>query len=133
MSDYIQLAAIRGHTNCSNFIQLAAIRGTPNRSKKATEMLLDDFYTLCQKNPMNNYGLRKKSPSIHGEIIFRSSDVTIDYICSDFVRFCLSFYKITQNLYNDQMSLIPKQSFTISEELREYIEEFLPDYYGIRK
>jgi hypothetical protein len=115
MSDYIQIAAVRGH--CQNY---------------KTQMSTDDFYTLCLKNPNDNIGLRKKSPRIDGEIIFKSSDVTIDYLCCDFVRFCLALLKNSQNLYNDQMSFIPKQPIPISEELRDYIEEFLPDYYGIR-
>ena len=79
MSDYIQLTAVRGHClNTQDFIQIAAIRGTPNRSKNPYPMLLNDFYTLCQKNPMNNLGLRKKSLHIHGEIIFKSNDVIVN-------------------------------------------------------
>jgi len=48
----------------SDYIQLASVRGTPNRSKKATEMILDDFYTLCMKNPKENIGLRLNSRKV---------------------------------------------------------------------
>jgi hypothetical protein len=115
MSDYIQLTPIRGHVNLDNEI-----------------MHKDDFYTLCQKKSQNNIGLRKQSNHKHGEIVFYSSDVNVDYLCSDFVRFCLSFFKLTQNLYNEQMTLIPTKPIPISDELKEYIEEFLPDYYKLR-
>lgn len=115
MSDYIQLTAIRGHVNLDNEL-----------------MHKDDFYTLFQKKPKNNIGLRKQSNHKHREIVFYSSDVDIDYLCSDFVRFCLCLIKNYCNFNSGEMSLIPKQPIPISEELKEYIEEFLPDYYGIR-
>lgn len=116
MTEYIQLAAIVGHVNLNN-----------------ETMLKNDFYTICQKNPQNNIGLRKQSKHNHGEIIFKYDDTTVEYLCSDFVRFCLSFYKNSQNLFFKEMSLIPKQPIPISKELQEYMEEFLPDYYGLRK
>ena len=111
MSDYIQIARIRGH--CQNY---------------NAKMLTDDFYTLCQKNPKDNIGLRSK-----GMIVFLYNEVNIKYLCSDFVRFCLSLYKNKQDIDAGEMTIIPKQPIPISEELKEYIEEFLPDYYGIRK
>jgi hypothetical protein len=114
----------------SDYIQLAAVRG--NQENHKPNMVKDDFYTLCISDPKNNIGLRKKSPRIDGEIIFKSNDVSLDYLCLDFTRFCLALLKNSQNLYYDQMSLIPKKPIPISQELREYIEEFLPDYYGIR-
>jgi hypothetical protein len=116
----------------SDYIQLASVRGTPNRSKKATEMILDDFYTLCMKNPKENIGLRLNSRK-HELLVFNSNEINLDYLCSDFVRFCLSFYKNNSYVSKSEVSLIPKQSFPISEELRKYLEEFLPDFYGIRK
>jgi len=116
MSDYIQIANIIGHSNL-----------------KKSEMIKDDFYTLCMKNPKENIGLRKKSknPQDHMPTFF-SSDIDISYLCSDFVRFCLSLYKSKQDIHRGEMTIIPKQSFAISEELKEYIEEFLPDYHNIR-
>ena len=133
MSNYIQLAAIRGHILLNEeHIQLAAIRGTQNRSKNPYPMVLDDFYTLCMKDSKENVGLRKQSKHKHGEIVFNQCDVSIDYLCSDFVRFCLSLYKNQANLFYSEMSLIPKQEIPISKELREYIEDFLPDFYNIR-
>jgi hypothetical protein len=117
----------------SDYIQIAAIRGTPNRSKNPYPMLLNDFYTLCQKDPNKNIGLRKQSNYECNEIIFKSSDIIIDYLCCDIVRFCLALYKNNQHLGSGNMSLIPKQPIPISKELRDYIEDFLPDFYGIRQ
>jgi hypothetical protein len=116
MSDYIQIAAIRGH--CEN---------------NKNDIHKDDFYTLCQKKPQNNIGLRKQSKHKHGEIVFYSSDIDVNYLCSDFVRFCLSIFKNNQHNEANEMTIIPKQPIPISDELKEYIREFLPDYYGIRK
>jgi hypothetical protein len=110
MSDYIQLANIIGHSNLNK-----------------SEMVKDDFYTLCMKNPKENIGLRNDSI-----ITLKISDVSLDYFCSDFVRFCLALYKTKQNLHRGELTIIPKQSFPISEELTQYIEEFLPDYHNIR-
>jgi hypothetical protein len=70
----------------------------------------------------------------------------IKYCKTDFARFCLSLYKINENLVWGEMSLIPWLDFTeewnderlfkkfnVSKELKGYIRDFLPDYYGIRK
>ena len=111
MSDYIQIANIRGHQEDYDL-----------------NMVKDNFYTLCMKDSKENVGLRKK-----GMITFSSKDTNIKYLCSDFTRFCLSLFKNNQHIDTGEMTLIPKQPIPISEELKEYIEEFLPDFYEIRK
>ena len=115
MSDYIQIVCNRGHSNI-----------------KDKSMHKNDFYTILMKDPKNNIGIRKKSESHHLPT-FKSSEVTIDYLCSDFVRFCLSLYKSGCYIHRGELTIIPKQHISISDELKEYIEQFLPDYYGIRK
>jgi hypothetical protein len=114
-----------------DYIQLPQLKGTPQRSKNAIEMHCDDFYTLCMKNPLNNIGLRKYSPNNQNSV-FKTDDVTLDYLCSDFVRFCLALYKNNGFLHRGEMTLIPKQPIPISEELKQYIREFLPDFYDNR-
>jgi hypothetical protein len=110
----------------SDYIQVANVSG--NQEDEKTNMVKDNFYILCRKNPKNNIGLRRK-----GLITFSDKITNIEYLCSDLVRFCLALYK--NNLHNDggSMSLIPKQPIPISEELEQYIREYIPDYYGIRK
>ena len=115
----------------SDYIQLVSIRGTPNRTKDAIEMVTNDFYTLCCKNPQKNIGLRLNSRK-HELLVFNTDNITLDYLCSDFVRFCLSLYKNNQHTCLGEMSLIPKELIPISKELKEYIEEFLPDFYDNR-
>jgi len=115
----------------SDYIQVAGIRGTPNRSKNALSMVLDDFYTLCLKDPRDNIGLRFKVRK-DGLIVFKRSDVCLDYLCSDFARFCLALYKNNGQNINKNMYMIPLTPIPISEELKQYIEEFLPDFYDIR-
>ena len=130
MSDYIQLAKVRGNIDL-DYIQLAKIKG---HSSENSNMLKDDFYTLCMKDPKENLGLRKKSKKIGDHLpTFKTSDTNIEYLCSDFVRFCLSIYKNYSNINAGMMSLIPQSPIPISKELQDYIRDFLPDYYGIRK
>ena len=109
----------------SDYIKIANIRGLQEDNK--VEMIKDDFYTLCISDPKENIGLRN-----NGMITFKISDVSLEYLCSDFVRFCLALYKTKQNLHRGELKIISKQPLSISDELKEYIEEFLPDYYGIR-
>ena len=135
MSDYIQLAAIIGTANrpkyiqvanvSGNHIQLANLRGHQEDHKP--NMVKDDFYTLCMKDPKDNIGLRKK-----GMIVFEKQIVDLEYLCSDLARFCLSIFKNNQHNDNANMEMIPKRAIPISEELKKYMEDFLPDFYGIR-
>ena len=123
---YIQIAPIRGNIILEDYIQIASIKTGEEPYK--TNMYRDDFYTLCMKNPINNLGLRNKNM-----IVFLSEQVNINYLCSDFVRFCFSIFKNNQHNDRGELTIIPKQPISISEELKEYIESFLPDYYGLRK
>jgi hypothetical protein len=65
---------------------------------------------------------------------------------TDFSRFCLAIYKTNSQLARGELALIPWLDFTaswddeklfekfdVSQELQDYIRDFLPDYYGIRK
>jgi hypothetical protein len=115
----------------SDYIQIANIRGTPNRNIDAIEMILDDFYTLCCKNPKHNIGLRLNSRK-HELLVFNADDVSLEYLCSDFVRFCLSLYKNNSAIARGETKIIPKRPIPISKELKQYIREFLPDFYDNR-
>jgi hypothetical protein len=123
MSDYIQVANICGSQ--IKYIQLANIIG--NKEDHKPNMVKNDFYTLCMKNPKDNLGLRS-----NGMIVLKKDEVVLDYLCSDFARFCLALYKNNQHNDGGNMALIPKQPIPISEELKQYIREYLPDYYDNR-
>lgn len=129
-----------------HYVQLAQIRGTPNRNKTSSKMLLDDFYTLVMKNSNENIGIRKTSrtPTFSFKT-HKECENFVNYLKTDFVRFCLSIYKDKATLDCGEMELIPWLDFTeewddeklfkkfdVSLELQDYIREFLPDFYGIR-
>ena len=69
----------------------------------------------------------------------------VNYLKTDFARFCLHFVKFNKNLSKQFFSTTPlldfKESwddkklyemFEISEDLQKHIEIFLPDFHGIR-
>ena len=133
-------------------IQLAVIRGTPNRSKNATTMVLDDFYTIVMKDSEKNKGLRLEiKRKDDARLIFsfnteQEQDNFLNYLKTDFARFCLSLYKVHSNQRAGALNLIPWLDFTeewndeklfkkfdVSQELQDYIRDFLPDFHGIRK
>lgn len=134
------------------YVQLAGIRGTPNRSKSTNHMLLDDFYTMCKKDPNLNKGIwqpnlnRTTKTPVFEFTTELEQDNFVNYLCTDFARFCLSFNKINGCIFAGELELIPWFDFTeewgddklfkmfnVSQELQDYIREFLPDFYGIRK
>ena len=132
---HCQLAAIRGHE----------IRNNPDK------MHHDDFYTMCMKDDENK-GIRIQNLQRPGNPIPTFEFQTeiernnfIKYLNTDFARFCLALLKNNCDLSVGNMELIPWLDFTeewdddklfkkfdVSQDLQDYIREFLPDYYGIR-
>lgn len=127
---------------------LAAVRG--NQSLEAKCTFKDDFYTFLMKDSELANSLRKKmteenSPTFEFKTTIERDNFK-EFLKTDFARFCLSLYKIDQNLNRGQLSIIPWLDFTeywddeklykrfnVSSELQKIITDFLPDYYGIRK
>jgi 16S rRNA G966 N2-methylase RsmD len=132
------------------YCQLAGVRGTPNRSKNSNHMLLSDFYTMIMKND-GNKGIRNLNVRKDAWLVWKfdteaECDNFINYLKTDFSRFLLSVLKNTQNNHYGEMDLIPWLDFTeewdddklfakfdVSQELQDYIRDFLPDFHGIRK
>lgn len=133
------------------YCQLAAIRGHVNLTSKNKHIVQDDFYTVLMKDAEQNKGVRNLNVRKDGFIVFEFNTESeqinfINYLKTDFARFCLSIVKNTQNIHYGEMELIPWLDFTeewdddklfkkfdVSQELQDYIREFLPDYYSIRK
>jgi len=133
---YCQLAVIRGHEVLDS----------------VKIMHQDDFYTMCMKNDENK-GIRQPNLTRPGnpQPTFEfdaenERDNFLKYLKTDFARFCLCLLKTNNNLAVGEMELIPWLDFTeewdddklfkkfdVSQDLQDYIREFLPDYYGIRK
>lgn len=137
--------------NSKYYCQLAAIRGHVNLTSKNKYIVQDDFYTMIMKDSNQNKGIRNLNVRKDGFIVYEFDtsdqlDNFINYLKSDFARFCLAILKNTQNIHYGEMELIPWldfnevwddeklfEKFDVSDELQTYIREFLPDYYGIRK
>jgi hypothetical protein len=112
----------------------------------------NDFYTMITVDGKLEKGIRKlTSKSKNNDLIIFAFDTEkernnfIEYLKTDFVRFCLSFYKINGNLHRGELAIIPWLDFTekwddaklykkfnVSKELQAYITSFLPDYHKIR-
>ena len=128
---YCQLAGIIGHANLSG-----------------ENMIKHDFYTMVMKDSERNKGIRKIDSG--GATLEFSSEVElnnfINYLKTDFARFTLALLKNKSDLHRGELEIIPWLDFTeewdddklfakfdVSQELQDYIRDFLPDYYGIRK
>lgn len=133
------------------YVQLAAIRGHVNLTSNSKDIVQDDFYSMVMLDSDNNKGVRKPNSRNDGYIVFEfdtqnEQDNFINYLKTDFSRFCLAIMKNKADLHYGEMSLIPWldfkeewddeklfKKFDVSQELENYIRDFIPDYYGIRK
>ena len=132
-------------------VQLAAIRGTPYRGSDCDAgILLDDFYTMVMKNSEGNKGIRNPNVRKDAFLVWMfeteyEQNNFIDFLKTDFARFCLSLYKISQNNHYGELAIIPQLDFTqkwddeklfkhfnVDKPTQQYIREFLPDYHQIR-
>jgi hypothetical protein len=128
------------------YTKLPVIRGhVPVVDKYNNLKFNDDFLSLISLDIKNNINIKEND--ISKCIVFEFDTETerlnfINYCKSKFARFCLSFYKINGNLNRGETKLIPWLDFTqewndaklckefrISEELWNYINNFIPDYY----
>ncbi len=133
------------HDKSLFYVQLADIIG--NHSSNPDKLLKDDFYTFVMKDSDKNLGIRKEN--ISNTFAFNSQEEQnnfINYLKTDFARFCLTLFKNNANLHRGELEIVPWLDFTqewdddklfakfnVSQDLQDYIREFLPDYYGIRK
>jgi len=130
--------------------QLAAILGNHSKGEK---LIKDDFYSPIIKNSNANQGIRQPNLKRAGNptptfefCTEKERNNFIEYLKTDFARFCIALLKINNNLSVGELELVPWldfteewdddklfQKFNVSQDLQDYIREFLPDYYGIRK
>jgi hypothetical protein len=134
-----------------NYCQLAAIIG--HTSKDPSVPVKGDFYTLTGRELSLNKGIRQPNLNRPGNPTptfgfssVEERDNFLDYVNTDFARFCLAILKNGKNAAVGEMDLIPWMDFTqpwndeklfayfdIDQKTQDYIRSFLPDYYGIRK
>jgi hypothetical protein len=132
-------------------IQLPMGRGDEDKVSHSV-MVKDNFYAVFSNN-QNEIETKNKSQEVYfsrGTYCYFNTEQErencINYLKTDFARFCLSIYKIRKDYDAGELELIPWLDFTeewdddklfakfdVSQELQDYIRDFLPDYYGIRK
>ena len=132
--------------NSKFYCQISAMIG--NHCKNPDYLFKHDFYTMVMKDSDKNKGIRK-ADSRGATLEFNSEselDNFINYLKTDFARFCLALLKNKSDTYCGEMELVPWLDFTeewddeklfakfdVSQELQDYIRDFLPDFHGIRK
>ena len=124
---YVNLSQIRGHVDLAS----------------DTIMLKSDFYTLCTKDliPTNSPRVQREKTQASFQTIEEANNF-INYVKTNFVRFCLSINKNNQNLYCGEMSLIPwldfsikwtddllNNKFELNENEIDFINRVIPKYY----
>lgn len=131
-----------------HYCQLSRIRG--NVSKDKSQLVSDDFYTMVMKNLDEAKGIRFPMDKRPGPTFGFNSEIERDnflqYLTTDFARFCFSFLKNKSDVDCGELGTIPWMNFAqswddeklfkhfdVSQKMQDYIRKFLPDYYGIRK
>lgn len=144
----IDVQGITNGTNSLNgefYCQSADIIGTPSSENKS--LGTGCFYTILLQNPQNNLGIRKNT--IKNSFKFTSENERKNFLLycqTDFARFCIALLKNNTTFKAGEMALLPWldfseewddeklfEKFEVSQELQDYIREFLPDFHGIRK
>ena len=109
-------------------------------------MVMDDFYTFIQKRNEDRHlskdylGTKYKLKFGFDTII--EAENFIEYLKSDFARFCVSIYKNSQTFHGGELEIVPylnyNKSWTDNEIIKEFnlnieeinfIKESIPKYY----
>jgi len=133
------LLLFKNKINGEFFINISQIRGNVNL-KSNDNMVQDDFYTIVTKDT--------DISDINKKHIFYSFDNNLkaknflDYLKSDFSRFCLSIYKNNSQLDRGELEIIPWLDFTqewtdeklykefdLTDEEIKFINKHIPKYY----
>ena len=145
----IKSSMIRGHVDqktgqkCDDFYTLIS-----NNEKEIRENVLENT---------RNLNVKTKSGKNKIVLYFLCEDEyeqrnLLNYMMTDFCRACLLLIKTNSSLNNGELKYIPWfdfsdehfsqtpreiddwlfEKYNISDEIRQHIEEILPDYYGIR-
>jgi hypothetical protein len=130
-SFYVNVSPIRGHVNL----------------KSDNHMLVNDFYTFVprDKKVENFKKITETNLSMLSSFGFNTKNEAenfLNYIKTNFARFCLSVYKITQNQYSNIFEFIPWldfsrewtdedliEEFNLTNEEVEFINKHIPKYY----
>lgn len=127
------------------YCQLAAIRGHVYTENNLDTIIQDDFYTIVMKDSEKNKGIRTPLPCEKPTYEFETEqelDNFINYLKTNFARFCLSLLKINQHTDSGELEAVPwldftkewndkklSEYFSVDKETQNYINSFIPDYY----
>jgi len=119
---YVNVAKVRGHT-------------TSNKDKWVS----DDFYTFFQKN---TYVSKQKQQTYFGFNDEKTANNFLNYLKTDFARFCLALYKTSMTQSGSELLSIPwlnfsqewadkklYKHFNLTDEEIKFIETNIPKYY----
>jgi site-specific DNA-methyltransferase (adenine-specific) len=126
------------NTNGNYYINVAQHRG--NHTKKGKKLYKDDFYTIVTKNDTPTTEHTK-----HLWFGFKNENEAnnfLQYLKTNFVRFCLSIYKNNSQVCRGELEIIPYLDFTqewtdeklykefnLTEEEINFINTHIPKYY----
>lgn len=129
----------KNRSNGSFFVNTAQIRGNVNK-KSDNIMIQDDFYTFIPKDTIVSNESKK-----HMFFSFDSNkdaENFLNYLKTDFARFCLSIFKSNSQLDRGELEIVPYLDFSqewtdsklynyfeITESERKFIEKSIPKYY----
>ena len=125
--------------NGNFFVNTAQIRGNVNK-KSDSIMIQDDFYTFIPKDTKISNENKK-----HMFFSFDSNEKAenfLNYLKTDFARFCLSIFKSNSQLDRGELEIIPYldfsqewsdeklyKDFDLTEQEIKFIENNIPKYY----
>lgn len=126
---YVNIAQIKGDVKFRNRIGV----------KMDVNMIADNFYVMVNKDTEVTTTSKQQPYGFSTEL---KANNFLNYLKTDFARFCLSIYKNNGNLHRGELALIPWLDFTqewnneklynefgITSEEVEFIERFIPKYY----
>ena len=126
------------------WVNVGQIRGTPVREKNnASQFAKNDFYTFGKKAlQVERQARKQRQKTQFGFKTKNEAENFLSFIKTDFARFCLSLYKINQNLYCGEMLAVPYLDysknwtdkklydfFDLTEEEIDFIQKEIPKFY----
>lgn len=119
-------------------VNIAQIRGNVNL-RSDTNMLKNDFYTMVTRDNKVTSEKKQQFFCFDDEI---SANNFLQYLKTNFARFCFSIYKNNQNLHRGELSIVPWldfsrewtdkdliKEFNLTDDEVEFINKNIPNYY----
>jgi site-specific DNA-methyltransferase (adenine-specific) len=111
-------------------------------TKDTSKLLKKDFYTIVSKSTkVCKIPIKESFLNFYFETEIQAQNF-LNYLKTDFCRFCLSIYKSNKNIHRGELEIVPWLDFTqewtdeklykefnLTEEEIEFIEKHIPKYY----